>query len=136
MGCPRHLQWSPVKGKSVALSLLGFKRKETEKRRAPSFLASSSSSRTLSLRVLFLLAVCLIGTMYWKVFFNVKFSRSLSLSLSLSLDLPLSYPYLSSLLSIESPRLNFFSSSSLSHFTVFPLLALPFYLKKISLFSP
>ena len=37
MGCPRHLKWSPVKGESgLSLSLLGFKRKETEKRRTSS----------------------------------------------------------------------------------------------------
>ena len=31
MGCPKHLQWSPVKGE-LGLSLLaGFKRKEIEK---------------------------------------------------------------------------------------------------------
>ena len=33
MGCPRHLQWSPVKEESVALSSQGFKRKR-EKRRS------------------------------------------------------------------------------------------------------
>ena len=33
MGGPRHLQWSPVKEESVALSSQGFKRK-SEKRRS------------------------------------------------------------------------------------------------------
>ena len=33
MGCPRHLQWSPVKEESLALSSQGFKGKR-EKRRS------------------------------------------------------------------------------------------------------
>ena len=52
MGCPRHLQWSPVKEESVALSSQGFKRKETDKRKGVcSFSSSSSFSNTLSPRV-------------------------------------------------------------------------------------
>ena len=51
-----------------SLSLLGFKMKETEKRRALQFfLASSSSSRTPSLRVWVFACSSFVGMMYSQV---------------------------------------------------------------------
>ena len=64
MGCPRHLQWSPVKGESVALSSQGFKRKETEKRRYPAAFRLLLLPRELSLLGLVVLEMLFLGFLF------------------------------------------------------------------------
>ena len=63
MGCPKHLQWSPVKEESVALSSEGVKEKR-EKRRSSvvfRFLLLSWALSLLGLVILEMLFACFRG---------------------------------------------------------------------------
>ena len=66
MGCPRHLQWIPVKEESVALSLQGFKRKETEKRRG----LAAFRLLLLLARALSLLGLVVFEMLFTRFLFN------------------------------------------------------------------
>ena len=64
MSSPRHLQWSPVKGESVALSSQGFKREETEKRSSHAAFCLLLLPRELSLLGLVVLVMLFVGFLF------------------------------------------------------------------------
>ena len=64
MGCPRHLQWSPIKEESVALSLQRLKRKKTKKRRGSAAFRLLLLAQALSLLGLVILEMLFAGFLF------------------------------------------------------------------------